>query len=51
MKANWDAALIFKKRRMGIGDVIKDVQGEVMVSLCNSKGMFNSPAIIELHVL
>lgn len=43
VKANYDAALDSKKERMGIGIVIRYAQGEVLVSLCSSKGKVNNP--------
>ncbi|XP_040990906.1 uncharacterized protein LOC121238127 [Juglans microcarpa x Juglans regia] len=51
MKANWDAALNVKEGNMGIGVVIRDDLGEVLVSLCSSKGRVTNPATVELHAL
>ncbi|KAF5470698.1 hypothetical protein F2P56_011195 [Juglans regia] len=34
VKANWDAAIDQRKRRMGVGIVIRDEKGEVLAAIC-----------------
>ncbi|KAF5481089.1 hypothetical protein F2P56_001774 [Juglans regia] len=46
-KANWDAALDVKQRKVGLGVVIKNDRGEVMAACCESKNFVEQPAIAE----
>ncbi|XP_042974665.1 uncharacterized protein LOC122306301 [Carya illinoinensis] len=51
VKVNWDAALKIKEGRMGIGVVIRDENGDVMVSLCSQKRNVRDPLVAELQAL
>ncbi|XP_035544636.1 uncharacterized protein LOC118348020 [Juglans regia] len=46
-KANWDAALDVKQRKVGLGVVIRNDKGEVMAACCESKSFVDQPAIAE----
>ncbi|XP_042950360.1 14.7 kDa ribonuclease H-like protein [Carya illinoinensis] len=45
VKVNWDASMDLKGKRMGIGIMIRDEQGEAMVTVCDQK-----PNVIEATV-
>ncbi|XP_042972768.1 uncharacterized protein LOC122304571 [Carya illinoinensis] len=45
VKVNWDASMDLKGQRMGIGIMIRDEQGEAMVTMCDQK-----PNVIEVAV-
>ncbi|KAF5449835.1 hypothetical protein F2P56_030240 [Juglans regia] len=47
LKANWDAALDVKLRRVGLGVIIRNNKGEVMATGCDSKSYVEQPAIAE----
>ncbi|XP_042972999.1 uncharacterized protein LOC122304801 [Carya illinoinensis] len=51
VKVNWDAGVNLKEERIGIGVVIRDDKGEVLVALCSSRGVCCSPVVAELHAL
>lgn len=51
VKVNWDAALNEKENRGGIGVVIRDNHGEVLVSLCGPKKNISNPLVAEMHAL
>ncbi|XP_042958163.1 uncharacterized protein LOC122293740 [Carya illinoinensis] len=51
VKVNWDATLNIKEGRMGIGVVIRDENGDVMVSLCSQKRNVQDPLVAELQAL
>ncbi|XP_042962682.1 uncharacterized protein LOC122296954 [Carya illinoinensis] len=51
VKVNWDAALKIKEGRMGIGVVIRDENGDVMVSLCSQRRNVRDPLVAELQAL
>ncbi|KAF5461926.1 hypothetical protein F2P56_017985 [Juglans regia] len=50
-KLNFDAAVDLKNRRIGIGIVIRDSNGEVMVTVCSRKDHVISPFIAECQAL
>ncbi|XP_042939495.1 uncharacterized protein LOC122274525 [Carya illinoinensis] len=51
IKVNWDASINKKDERVGIGVVVRDGRGEVMVSLCYSNEGCCSPVVAELRAL
>ncbi|KAF5471050.1 hypothetical protein F2P56_011525 [Juglans regia] len=51
VKVNWDAAFNLKTMKMGAGIVIRDEEGEVLVSLRMPKGNVCSPIVAEVHAL
>ncbi|XP_040998224.1 uncharacterized protein LOC121244278 [Juglans microcarpa x Juglans regia] len=51
VKANWDAALDMEAKRMGMGIVIRDEEGEVLVSVCDVRNHVDHPAIAESWAL
>ncbi|XP_042939662.1 uncharacterized protein LOC122274720 [Carya illinoinensis] len=51
VKVNWDAGVNLKEERTGIGVVVRDDKGEVLVALCSSRGVCCSPVVAELHAL
>ncbi|XP_042992245.1 uncharacterized protein LOC122318727 [Carya illinoinensis] len=51
IKVNWDAGINKKDERVGIGVVVRDGRGEVMVSLCYSNEGCCSPVVAELRAL
>ncbi|XP_035551149.1 uncharacterized protein LOC118349712 [Juglans regia] len=50
-KANFDGALNMEMQKMGMGIVVRDSKGEVIASLCGTKGSVTSPFIAELNAL
>lgn len=50
VKLNWDASLDLGKNGMGMGIVVMDVDGELMLSLCNHVAGVSTPAVVELNV-
>ncbi|XP_042968074.1 uncharacterized protein LOC122301061 [Carya illinoinensis] len=51
VKINWDAAYDSKSKRMGIGVVVRDAEGEVLVSLCKTSLHSVSVAATEADAL
>ncbi|XP_042977200.1 uncharacterized protein LOC122308072 [Carya illinoinensis] len=51
MKANWDAVLKLEEGRMGVGVVIRNENGDLMVSMCSQKHNVCSPLVAELQAL
>ncbi|XP_040996227.1 uncharacterized protein LOC121242438 [Juglans microcarpa x Juglans regia] len=51
VKANWDATLNLKQRKMGIGVVIRDEWGEVLTACCDQKKYVQQLAIAECMAL
>ncbi|XP_035547368.1 uncharacterized protein LOC118348906 [Juglans regia] len=51
VKVNWDGSLDAEKKRKGVGIVVRDGNGEVLISLCGSDVGFCSPAVAELQAL
>lgn len=48
---NYDATLVHKESRMGIGVVITDYQGEVLALLFIYKHYLSDPLVVELQAL
>ncbi|KAF5471762.1 hypothetical protein F2P56_008532, partial [Juglans regia] len=51
VKANWDAAVERKQRKVGIGVVIRDEDGELLVAVEGQKFNTNQPAEAEAQAL
>lgn len=51
VKINWDAALGLEKKRMRMGVVVRDEEGEVLVSLCKAREGIRNPTLAELYAL
>lgn len=51
VKVNWDAAMNSEKKRMGLGVVVRDEEGEVLLSLCNPMEGLSNSATAELYAL
>ncbi|XP_042988726.1 uncharacterized protein LOC122316260 [Carya illinoinensis] len=51
IKVNWDAGMSKKDGRVGIGVMVRDGRGEVLVSLCCSKEGCCSPVVAEFRAL
>lgn len=51
VKVNWDAAFNQKTMKMGVGIVIRDEKGEVLVSLSMPKSNVCSPIVAEIYAL
>ncbi|XP_042972836.1 uncharacterized protein LOC122304642 [Carya illinoinensis] len=51
IKANWDATLKIEKGRMGAGVVIRNENGDLMVSVCSQKQNVCSSLVAELQAL
>ncbi|KAF5447381.1 hypothetical protein F2P56_032936 [Juglans regia] len=51
VKVNWDAALKVNEGRMGIGVVMRDEHGDLLVSLCAQKRIVTSPLVAEFQAL
>ncbi|KAF5461785.1 hypothetical protein F2P56_017856 [Juglans regia] len=51
VKADWDAALDMEAKRMGMGVVIRDEEGEVLVSVCDVRNHVDHPALAESWAL
>ncbi|XP_042984282.1 uncharacterized protein LOC122313374 [Carya illinoinensis] len=51
VKVNWDAAYELKNKKMGLGVVIRDGEGEVLVSLCKPSSYSVSAAVAEAEAL
>ncbi|XP_042974604.1 uncharacterized protein LOC122306236 [Carya illinoinensis] len=47
VKVNWDASMDLKGKRMGIGIMIRDEQGETMVTVCDQKPNMVEAAVAE----
>ncbi|KAF5441933.1 hypothetical protein F2P56_037100 [Juglans regia] len=47
VKANWDATMDFENKRMGMGIVFRDEDGEVLASVCDMKQHVNDPTLAE----
>lgn len=51
LKANWNATLDVKSRKMGIGVIIKNEKGEVIATCCDSRDYVNQLALAECLAL
>ncbi|XP_041001550.1 uncharacterized protein LOC121247238 [Juglans microcarpa x Juglans regia] len=51
VKANWDAALDVKARKMGAGVIIRNERGEVMATCHDQKQNVFEPALAECYAL
>ncbi|XP_042939565.1 uncharacterized protein LOC122274608 [Carya illinoinensis] len=51
IKANWDATLKLEEGRMGAGVVIRNENGDLMVSVCSQKQNVCNPLVAELQAL
>ncbi|KAF5481803.1 hypothetical protein F2P56_002425 [Juglans regia] len=51
VKANWDAATDMEAKRMGMGIVIRDEEGEVLVFICDVRKHVVDPALAESWAL
>ncbi|XP_041017938.1 uncharacterized protein LOC121260160 [Juglans microcarpa x Juglans regia] len=51
VKANWDAALNLRTKRMGIGIIVRDEGGEVLVIVCVQKKYVSQVALAESYTL
>ncbi|XP_040988954.1 uncharacterized protein LOC121236572 [Juglans microcarpa x Juglans regia] len=47
VKANWDAAMDFENKRMGMGIVFGDEEGKVLASVCDVKQNVHDPTLAE----
>ncbi|XP_035543621.1 uncharacterized protein LOC118347698 [Juglans regia] len=51
VKINWDASLDVKDRRMGVGIIIRDEEGEALVAVCDQKEHVDNPMVAESYAL
>ncbi|XP_042939569.1 uncharacterized protein LOC122274612 [Carya illinoinensis] len=51
VKVNWDAALVKKKEKMGVGIVIRDEVGDPMVAVCDQQSHVEDPMVAECLAL
>ncbi|XP_041003875.1 uncharacterized protein LOC121249222 [Juglans microcarpa x Juglans regia] len=51
VKVNWDAALDSEKKRMRLGVVVRDEEGEVLLSLCKLMEGLSNSATAKLYAL
>lgn len=51
VKANWDASLNQKERKMGLGVIIRDEEGEVLVVVEGQQSNVDQPAVAESYAL
>ncbi|KAF5477506.1 hypothetical protein F2P56_004140 [Juglans regia] len=51
VKVNWDASLDVEKKMKGVGIIVRDEVGEVMLSLCGSDPGLCNPVVAELQAL
>lgn len=51
VKVNWNASLDLKRKRMGMGIVIRDEKGEALVAACDQKKHVQDPLVAECHAL
>lgn len=51
VKANWDAVVDKKGRKVGIGVVIIDEEGKVLVAIGGQRNNVDQPTIAETHAL
>ncbi|XP_042976027.1 uncharacterized protein LOC122307281 [Carya illinoinensis] len=51
VKVNWDASLDTKGRRMGVGIIIRDNEGEGMVAVCDQIRNVENPVVAECYAL
>ncbi|XP_035541705.1 uncharacterized protein LOC118344698 [Juglans regia] len=50
-KVNWDAALDVKNKKVGIGVIIRDSEGEILACLCSMMDAHLKPVMAEGHAL
>lgn len=51
MKLNWDVTYDSNNMRMGAGVVIRDREGEVLVSLCMNKMKVSNAIVAKIYAL
>ncbi|XP_041016197.1 uncharacterized protein LOC121258719 [Juglans microcarpa x Juglans regia] len=51
VKVNWDASLHLKRKRIGVGIMIRDAKGETLVAVCDQRKHVQDPSVAECHAL
>ncbi|XP_041004003.1 uncharacterized protein LOC121249357 [Juglans microcarpa x Juglans regia] len=51
VKINWDASLDQKRKKMGVGIIIRDETGKVLATMCDQKGYVEKAVIAECQAL
>lgn len=51
VKENWDASVLEKNQKMGIGIVLRDCNGEVLACLSSPKPFYSQPVVAKFWAL
>ncbi|XP_042972177.1 uncharacterized protein LOC122304128 [Carya illinoinensis] len=51
VKVNWDASLDQRKKRTGVGIIVRDEEGEALVAVCDQRQHVQNPTVTEGYAL